>query len=179
MAGNIPGAWDRVISTIKHLVEKEVYTTVGVVLTPTNEGDTSGIIKFAHDLGVSDIRVIPSAQHNTMPVVDVLQKILDKHPILSYRIARAKAGEKTRGISKEDSARCAIVLDDMAVIAGYHFPCIIYLREQGAPIGKVGPNMRSERETWSKTHNCHEDPICKRNCLDVCVDYNNTWAKFH
>ena len=47
------------------------------------------------------------------------------------------------------------------------------MREYGDPIGKVGPDMRQERARWAETHNCQEDPICKRMCLDVCRDYNN------
>jgi hypothetical protein len=61
----------------------------------------------------------------------------------------------------------------MAVAGQFHFPCIIYLREGGNPIGKVGPNMRQERKVWAENHDCHKDPICNRMCLDVCVDYCN------
>jgi len=35
MAGNVKGAWDIVVDRIKWLSER-VYTTVGIVLTPTN-----------------------------------------------------------------------------------------------------------------------------------------------
>ena len=28
-------------------------------------------------------------------------------------------------------------------------------------------------DKWVKEHNCHMDPICKKNCLDVCIDYCN------
>jgi hypothetical protein len=61
----------------------------------------------------------------------------------------------------------------MAVLGDDHYPCIIYLREGGRPIGKVGPNMRQERSAWCDRHDAHKDPICSKNCLDVCVDYNN------
>ena len=63
--------------------------------------------------------------------------------------------------------------DDSVVAGDQHFPCIIYLREGGAPIGKIGPNMRQERVEWLKSHNTHNDPICKANCLDVCIAYAN------
>lgn len=33
--------------------------------------------------------------------------------------------------------------------------------------------MRKEREEWFKNHDTHGDKICRENCLDVCVDYNN------
>ena len=68
--------------------------------------------------------------------------------------------------------RCGLVLDDMAVMGNKHYPCIIYMRESGNPIGTIGPNMRNERLNWYKTHDCTLDPICSKNCLDVCVHYN-------
>ena len=67
----------------------------------------------------------------------------------------------------------------MAVALNYHFPCVIYMREQGNPIGKVSKNMRKERQEWFEKHNTFLDPICKNNCLDVCRDYNNKWGEFH
>jgi hypothetical protein len=35
---------------------------------------------------------------------------------------------------------------------------------------------RSERLAWIKANDTREDPICRKNCLDVCVDYNNRVA---
>jgi len=56
---------------------------------------------------------------------------------------------------------------------GRHYPCIIYLREWGDPIGELGAQTRIDRLRWAQEHDTHEDPICRKNCLDVCVDYNN------
>jgi hypothetical protein len=56
---------------------------------------------------------------------------------------------------------------------GHHYPCIIYLREAGKPIGRMSKSARRERLRWYGTHDSHKDPICRKNCLDVCVAYNN------
>jgi len=37
----------------------------------------------------------------------------------------------------------------------------------------MGEKFREERLTWFLKHNTKEDIICKNNCLDVCIDYNN------
>jgi hypothetical protein len=66
----------------------------------------------------------------------------------------------------------------MAVCEGYHYPCIIYLREGGRAIGKItDATIRADREAWFQAHNTHTDPICSKNCLDVCVDYNNRFEE--
>lgn len=178
MAGGIKGAWAKVVANIER-ISAATYTTVGVVLTEDNIKTVNDIIRFAAGLGVADIRIIPAAQDgDRLRGVEVDQDLLDKFPILNYRIKNLQAGRPVRGVSKTDTPKCGLVLDDMAVCGDEHYPCIIYMREGGAPIGKVGPHMRSEREAWHATHNSRLDPICSRNCLDVCVDYNNKHANF-
>ncbi len=173
MSGGVKGAWNKVVGNIRKCAE-QVYTTVGVVLTNDNILSVNKIISFAASLGVADIRIIPAAQEDDrLHEVEVDSSLLERFPILRYRINNLKAGKKVRGLEASDSRRCGLVLDDMAVNNNLHYPCIIYMREGGNPIGAVGENMRQERERWSFEHDTHLDPICSKNCLDVCVDFNN------
>jgi len=180
MAGGIEGSWDIVVSNIRE-ISKLTYVTVGVVLTPENIDSTIDTITFAHDLGVSDIRIISSAQWNEpIPRLhEVLQHIKDAHPILKYRINHFAQGINVRGIKPSDSNKCALLIDDSVIAGDYHYPCVIYMREGGKHIGKVGPNMRQERYEWFNKHDTYKDKICRDNCLDTCVDYNNRYKHFH
>lgn len=174
MAGNVKGSWNVVINNIRE-ISKLTYVTVGVVLTPENVDKTIDTIRFAHELGVQDIRIISAAQWNQpIPRLNEVEKdIIDAHPILRYRIQNFADGINVRGLSKEDSPKCSIVLDDSIIAGNFHFPCVIYMREGGAPIGEVGPNMRAERKAWHDSHDCLKDKICRENCLDVCRVTNN------
>jgi MoaA/NifB/PqqE/SkfB family radical SAM enzyme len=175
MAGGIEGAWQTVVDNIREM-STFTYVTVGVVLTEQNAPRVNDIIRFADSLGVADIRVIPAAQDGAwLKDIWVDQELQDRHPILKYRVTNVQNGESVRGLLQSDSARCGLVMDDMAVMGNKHYPCIIYMREKGQPIGTVGPNMRSERAVWSLNHDTHDDPICSKNCLDVCRDYNNRY----
>lgn len=174
MAGDKKDSWQKVVDNIK-LLSKETYVTVGVVLTPENKDNVNEIIGFAHDLGVADIRVIASAQWNgeLNNITDVTEKIINSHPILKYRMDNMRGGRHVRGIQKHDTHKCPLVLDDSIIAGDFHFPCVIYMREQGNPVGRVNEDMRAERVEWFKNHNSHEDAICKKNCLDVCIDHTN------
>jgi len=176
MAG-VNGKFKRIEENIRKLSEK-TYVTVGVVLTDDNAQNLGKIVKFAYDLDVSDIRIIPAAQNGTMikGVEAIPQHILDVYPILAYRVKNILEGKPVRSIQEYDSHTCYLPIDDSVVAGNFHFPCVIYMREQGEPIGEIGPDMRSERIMWSLTHNTFEDPICQKNCLDVCVDHNNKCA---
>jgi len=175
MTGGIKGAWEKVVKNIEKLV-KLTYVTVGIVLTEDTVDTVVDVVNYAHKLGVADIRLISSAQCNQMikQVENIPKDVTKDHPILKYRINHYTEGRNVRGIRKDDSHRCFLVIDDSAIAGKYHFPCIIYLREHGKPIGEIGPNMRYERYLWYAKHDTHTDPICKKNCLDVCIDYNNT-----
>lgn len=173
MAGNINGAWYKVVNNIEW-ISKQTYVTVGVVLEPSNISGFINIVNYASRLGVSDIRVIPSAQWDKplAELTNISSALLDKHPILKYRVTNFIAGKRIRGLTKTSANSCPLVLDDSVIAGQDHYPCVIYMREQGQPIGVVSENMRQERLHWFETTNTHKEDICRRNCLDVCVDYN-------
>jgi sulfatase maturation enzyme AslB (radical SAM superfamily) len=183
MSGGANGAWNKVVDNIRSLAE-ETYVTVGMVFTEDNVNDAMESVVFADSLGVRDIRIIPSAQYNrALKNLETLsEEILRKYPILRYRIDNVRKGVHVRGLSSMDTDKCPLVLDDIAIAGEYHFPCVIYLREQGNPIGKIensSREIRRDREKWYNEHNTKEDKICRDNCLDVCRDYNNKWEYFH
>jgi molybdenum cofactor biosynthesis enzyme MoaA len=177
MAGGKFGVWQKVVDNICEIRRQypKVYVSVGIVVNEENIHQFVDTVLFAESLGVSDIRFIPSAQFNQLLTESekIPERLLRKYPILNYRVQNIKNGRNVRGLQEHDCKHCYLVLDDMAVAGDYHFPCIIYMREQGNPIGKIGPNVRWERLNWMLHHDCQKDPICKKNCLDVCIDYNN------
>ena len=176
MAGHKRGSWNKVVANIKAL-SALTYVSVGVVYNNNTLDQLKETVEFADSLGVSDIRIISSAQYNKNPNISLSEKILKKYPILRYRIDNIKKGESVRGMKETDCKSCHLMNDDCVVAGDYHFPCVIYMREKGKPIGKVNKDMREDRKEWIKTHDCYKDPICKKNCLDVCIHYNNRFDK--
>lgn len=176
MSGGVKGVWEKVVKNIKKL-SKLTYVTVGVVYNEENIDDLEKTVLFAHILGVADIRIISSAQYNRNKKIYIDKDITKKHPILKYRLNNLKGGINMRGMRKGDSHKCNLLIDDCIVAGDYHFPCVIYMREKGLPIGKVNENMREERIKWIQEHDCFKDIICNKNCLDVCRDYNNRFME--
>ncbi len=174
MAGKA-GVLNKILDII-HFLAARTYVTVGIVLTPENEGEIESTVSAAQSLGVADIRIIPAAQWK--PKLDCKLNADARYPIFTYRLNNLLHGRSVRGIGQSDCHQCRLVLDDMAVVGKHHYPCIIYLREQGDPIGEFTniDDVRVQRAEWSENHNCYDDPICRNNCLDVCMDYNNRAA---
>jgi len=174
------GYFEKVVNNIREL-SKQTYVTVGIVFTRENIRMATETVTFADSLGVSDIRVIPSAQYNqALSSLGALpDEFLSKYPILKYRIENVRCGKHVRGISWGDTNKCWLMLDDMVVCNGEHFPCIIYLREGGKAIGPVGDTIRKDREKFMCGHRPSNDPICRSNCLDVCIEYNKQASYFY
>ena len=171
MAGKNAG-FEHLVRVISAL-SKITYVTVGVVLDEQNNDELKGIINYATGLGVSDIRIIPSAQSNHSLDID----IGTNYPILKYRLNNIRSGRHVRGLVATDTTKCHLVKDDMVIVKNNHYPCIIYMRERGGAIGNIKgmsiERVREERKTWFDNFNTHNSKICSANCLDVCIDYNN------
>ena len=180
MAGNVKGSWNKVVQNIEK-ISKLTYVTVGVVLNEMNIDSTIDTIVLANVLGVSDIRIISAAQYNKpIPGLnDVPQEIKDKYPILSYRINHFAEGVNVRGIVDTDSHKCGLMLDDSIIAGDFVYQCVIHMREGGRPVCPVGPDMRKKRQEFLEKFDTHTDPICKKNCLDVCVAFNNKYQSYH
>ncbi len=177
MSGEVKGSWNKVVSNIIEL-SKLTYVTVGMVFDKQNSHEMKESILFASNLGVSDIRIISAAQWDDFSIFENLsidRKVLDKHPILKYRINNFKTGRNVRGITKTDSHKCGLMIDDTIIKGKYHYPCVIKMREGCNPIGIVSDKMRQERKDFLENHNTYKDPVCRKNCLDVCIDYNNKY----
>lgn len=178
MCGGIEGMWDRVVQNIKDL-SKKCYITLGMVFNEETIKTAVDTIEFGSSLGAADIRIISSAQCNkVIPYLErVPREILNRHQILRYRIDHYLNHRNIRGLVETDYHKCALVRDDCMIAGKWHFPCIIYFREGGAPIGEVGENLRKERYDWFLNHDSFKDEICRKNCLDVCIDYNNKYRE--
>lgn len=180
MAG-LDGYFRTIVSNIEAL-SRLTYVTVGIVLAGANIDEAQGIIGMAHDMGVADIRIISAAQWNELleGVTGTDEAILEAHPVLRYRIEHCRRGRNVRGLRETDTHKCHLVKDDSIIVRNWHFPCVIHMREGGKPIGRIAPDdMRRERLRWFRSHDSHLDPICREQCLDVCIDYNNRCEALH
>ena len=67
----------------------------------------------------------------------------------------------------------------MTVNKGDHYPCFVYMREGGTPIGRLRRDVREQRALWVQRHDPREDPICRKNCPDCLVSFNRRYELLH
>jgi len=160
---------NEVISNIRKL-SRQYYVNVGLVVDSTNVGRINSIIDFILRLGVSDVKLSVNTHDTVIPKFE--NKGYEKYPILNYRINRFRAGKLMRGLAEEDTFKCALSISDISIVGENHYPCLVYAREGGAPIGPMGENIKTDRITWYNNHNPYNDSICKKYCMDFKCEFN-------
>ena len=71
--------------------------------------------------------------------------------------------------------RCYVPLTERTVDATYYYPCSVYLREGGAPLGMLAEPQdmqRAKSAAFVRQGACGSDPICRRYCLHCTKNYN-------
>ena len=159
----------RIIHNIKNL-SKQTYVNVGLVLDNLNVDRVEKIIDYILNLGVDDIKISISTKDNVFPKFS--DKDYSSYPILNYRVNRFRQGFSMRGLAED--LKCHLVKNDVSIMGNYHYPCLVYARESGDPIGELGINTREDRLNWFYKHTPIEDPICKKYCMDFKCEYNRS-----
>jgi MoaA/NifB/PqqE/SkfB family radical SAM enzyme len=168
----VDNIFDTVVNNIRELSARR-YTNVGVVFTDDNIGSYREILEFISGLGVHDIRIMTSTKYNKVITLDVPQKLLDQHPILKFRVDNFNSGLNMRGSELAQTSRCHLVRDDITILGGDMYSCAVYAREGGKPIGVFGKYNEELRYRWFGEHNSHQDPICKKFCMDFKCRFND------
>ena len=160
-----------IIETIEDIAEHH-HVNVGVVIDSQNCDRIEQIIWCILSLGVHDIKLSVSTHDEVMPLFN---KDYDysRYPILSYRVDRFRQGKSMRGLGDQNT-KCEISKNDIAIVGTKHYPCLVYAREKGNPIGDMSGNIKADRQEWYKNHTPQQDPICKQFCMDFKCDFNQT-----
>jgi MoaA/NifB/PqqE/SkfB family radical SAM enzyme len=162
---NVP----RIRDNIRRLSERR-YVNVGLVIDTANCQRIEEVIAHILSLGAWDVKLSVSTKDDVMPVFG--SDDYSAYPILNYRVQRFRRGMKMRGIGRSENFKCALVRNDIAIVGNEHYPCLVYAREGGSPIGALGPSAEADRRAWSERHRPSVDPICSRYCMDFKCEYN-------
>lgn len=147
-------------------LSKYAYVNVGTIIDFLNIDRINEIIQYILALGVSDIKLSTSTHGSGMPKI---HGDFSSYPILDYRIKGFNENLDMRGCNSE---KCGIALSDISVVGENHYPCLVYFREKGLPIGKISDNWQAQRREWATKHNPQQDSICRRFCMDFKSEFN-------
>jgi MoaA/NifB/PqqE/SkfB family radical SAM enzyme len=176
LAGGRPKVLERVTETIQYLTDLGVSVYIGMTCCASRQRpeETLATVEKIISLGATDIKIMSIAQEGGVVETSWLtEEMAERFPFLAWRAHNFRRGRDVRGLTACDSHKCPLVLDDVTISGDKHYPCNVYFREGGDPIGDVGKSMMAERAAWNAQHDTHEDRICRRMCMDLLREYNN------
>ena len=182
LAGGIKNVWEKVSSNLAAL-SRIASVMAGITVSEKNLHEVRDVVERLDSLGVADMKLSTSTHFNgAIPGLEkISNEILDRHPVLKYRVKNFLAGRNVRGLREGDCGKCMLVQDELIIMGNKHYPCIVHAREHAADaIGDVKSvtEMRKERAAWANGRDIRLDPVCKKFCMDIFLDCNNRIEHF-
>lgn len=193
-------AWSKSIEAVKVVAAArdagaQVRLLVNTVVGTANRAELAGIVKFLLSLGPDDVKLITDVDaRDGLPdfpeygaVMRELRALIDslpaaRHPLLRRKLktvfAKDSIGLDPTAASRAEakSWRCYIPLTERTVDGVSYYPCSVYLREGGAPIGSLkepAAEQRAKSAQWVRENDCRSDAICQRYCLHCTRVFND------
>ena len=117
-----------------------------------------------------------------------LQGFSDTYLDILYRGKPAKDGPKYKALGNSMAVPCMRwigerieLVEKLRTSLNSQEELLCWIsRERSQSLARAaGPAMREERLRWFESHDSFADPICRKNCLDVCIAHNSTVEAFH
>ncbi len=143
-------------------------------------------------LGPDDIKLIPIVQARSElgdfperdEIATAIEQLLapfpaDVFPLLRYKL-QAVFSPESLGLkdltSRQLMKHCFIPLTERTLDTTYYYPCSVYLREGGKPLGRIDEDdveaQQRKITTFVAGLDCLDDPICREYCISCCKRFN-------
>ena len=191
-----PRAWSHAVGNLAALASRRAdgafFVIANTVVSGVNRADLPAIVRFLIDLGVDDIKLIASVEETATlgrgpdagEILSAIEALLAPLPPGACPLLRRKlrtvfsphaVGLHDVGTDRGADWRCYIPLTERTVDAMFYYPCSVYLREGGAPLGPITDSAATQRDLTARfvrDGNCLADPICRRYCLHCTAGFN-------
>ena len=191
-------AWASAVSTIRTLSEARdqganFSLIINAVIGVANRHQLDQLVSFFISLAPDDIKLITEvdqrdhlgsfqAAHEKLSAVETLLSTYEQScfPLLRRKLKTVFSVTSVglESIQKNPSSpwRCYIPLTERTIDRTHYYPCSVYLRENGDPIGSLDDPQSVQREKLARfvrEADCLTDPICSRYCLHCTREFNN------
>lgn len=192
-----PDAWGVAVANLARLARlrdtrPSFFLIANTVITAANRHSLAAIVRFLIGLGVDDVKLIASVDDTPTlgrfreadGLLEEVHDLLADHDAEAFPLLRRKLGtvfsEDAVGLKQVESDRgddwrCYIPLTEITADRVFYYPCSVYLREGGTPLGRIDepmPQRRARSAQFVREGRCLSDPICVRFCLRCTGEFN-------
>lgn len=181
----------RLLSTMRAR-RSDFFLIANTVISSLNRRETLEIVRFLMALNVQDIKLIMVVQEKgslgdfseAEVILQEIERVLRDYPSHAFPLLRRKIrtifDSEAIGLTDVPSAqradwRCYIPLTERTVDSDNYYPCSVYLREGGMPLGRLddpAPVQREKTARFVREGKCLDDSICQQYCLHCTKNYN-------
>ncbi|MCZ7644212.1 MAG: radical SAM protein [Planctomycetota bacterium] len=193
------GAFEATLATIRGLAQARresagarFFLILNTVVSRDNAPRLPEILRFLLALGPDDLKLIADVDargrlaepEEARKLTEALAELVAALPAGGFPLLRRKLRTvfAAHAIGLEDVPaparggwRCYVPLTERTVDGRYYYPCSVYLREGGAPLGRLDdpPGVqRAKSAAFARRGDCLSDPVCRRYCLHCTKNYN-------
>ncbi|MDY6988910.1 MAG: radical SAM protein [Thermodesulfobacteriota bacterium] len=192
------GTYQEVIKTIRELVRlrdedgRDIYIILNICVGHDNRERIVESIKQSIALRPNDVKLIGISHERAdlarfedrHRVVEEVRMHLNTFPRGQFPLLRLKLktifARDTYGFEDLTSQRlmqnCFIPLTERIVDHDYYYPCPLFVREGGVPLGRLDKDdFKTQQEKiveFVKAESCLDDPICGQYCINCCKKFN-------
>lgn len=195
--GVVQPAWGAAIATVRALgalrrAGHPFFLILNTVVERLNRAGVPDLVRFLLSLSPDDIKLITSVDERddlgsfagAEAVLAELEAILAGYPADRFPLLRRKAetvfASRSIGLdiaraNADGTWRCYVPLTERTVDGVHYYPCSVYLREGGAPLGSIDEPQevqRAKTADFVARGDCLADPICARYCLHCTREFN-------
>lgn len=193
---SVPGTFARVIDNIKKITElrdqhgADIFLVINACVDSSNLQQLNETLDFLLGLKPNDIKFLVVAQdkQNVMRseddlLINKLSAKLQAYPESAFPLLRKKIAllfdNGATGLNDQDCQQlmknCFIPLTERTIDGKHFYPCSIYLRYQGNPLGRITESFEKQQHQtieFVRRHDCRTDPICSQFCTNCCKTFN-------
>ncbi len=188
-------AWSRAVETLAALGRarregRRFFLIVNTVVGAANRGQLPELVSFLLALGPDDLKLItdvdqrdglgsfPGALDVTRRLREVLANFAPAaFPLLRRKLKTVFARDAIglEHLPPTEGWRCFVPLTERTVDGASYYPCSVYLREGGTPLGPLSDSQEVQRANsarFAREGACQSDPLCRKYCLHCTTTYN-------
>jgi len=193
-----PGAYRRVIDNVKRLSRLRdrnrgrPFLILNMCVGKGTRRRLAEFVRASLALGPDDIKLIPIVQARNglgdFPerdeVAAAIEDLLtpfpaDAFPLLRYKLRGVFSAESLGLkdlISRQLMKHCFVPLTERTLDTTFYYPCSVYLREGGRPLGRIDEDdlvtQQEKVAAFVAGLECLDDPICREYCISCCKQFN-------
>ncbi len=193
---NVRGSFQKVVQNIRLITalrdqfEKDIFLVINACIGEANLEEIEHTLQFLISLNPNDIKFLVIAQDKRFVLgkrdemlIARLKQALAKYPKDQFVLLREKIKRLfdpfATGLEDQKTQKimthCFIPMTERTIDSMHYYPCSIYLRYFGKPIGELTDTFEVQQEKimdFVRNHDCCQDPICLKNCTNCCRVFN-------